>query len=65
MGKTELLASRPLRGFIVLPHGRHAPGPLPDMIEYGVVGSHLGQYAAAGITVRYRIGGAVQDGAPL
>ncbi len=59
IGKDKLYKSRPLRGFVVLPHGRHGPGPLPDMIEYGVVGSRLGRYGVAGILLTYRVGEAV------
>jgi hypothetical protein len=57
-GTTKVFPSRPLRGFVVLPHDRHGPGPLPDMIEYGVVGSRPGQYGTAGLALRYRIGSA-------
>ena len=59
IGKGKLYKSRPLRGFVVLPHGRHGPGPFPDMIEYGVVGSRLGRYGVAGILLTYRVGEAV------
>lgn len=55
------LAMHPLRGYVVLPwkerQSRHL-GPLPDMVEYGVVGTG-GYYADAGLDVTYRIGGSV------
>jgi len=60
LGKNEVLATRPMKGFVVLPHGRHGPGPLSDMIEYGVVGTRLGRYGAAGLLVSYRVGGSIQ-----
>jgi hypothetical protein len=44
---------------VVLPHGRRGPGSLPDIIEYGVVGSRLGRYGVAGILLTYRVGKAV------
>ena len=30
------------------------------MIEYGVVGTRLGRYGAAGLLVSYRVGGSIQ-----
>lgn len=55
------LAMRPLRGYVVLPwkeRQRRHLGPMPDMVEYGVVGTG-GYYADAGLDVTYRIGGFV------
>ncbi|MGA2530578.1 MAG: hypothetical protein ABSG36_15655 [Acidimicrobiales bacterium] len=56
----KVLGSKPLPGFLVLPHGRHGPGPLPYMIEYAVVGSRIGQYGVAGIALTYEVGDTVQ-----
>jgi len=42
---------------VVLPHGRHGPGSIPDIIEYGVVGSRV--YAVAGIPLTYQVGKAL------
>jgi hypothetical protein len=58
---TGYLAMRPLRGYVVLPwteRQRRHLGPMPDMVEYGVVGTGAGRYyAAAGLDLTYRVGG--------
>jgi len=52
----------PLRGYTVLPwkvrrSNRQRYGPLPDMIDYGVLGSRLNtDYWAAGLRITYRLG---------
>ena len=52
---------RPLRGYVVLPwktRERRHLGPLPDMIEYGVLGARVNtDYWVAGLRVTYRMGG--------
>jgi hypothetical protein len=52
---------RPLRGYVVLPWSvrqRRHLGPMPDMIEYGVVGTRPNtDYVAAGLEITYRMGG--------
>ncbi|HLX47236.1 MAG TPA: hypothetical protein VKS82_02780 [Streptosporangiaceae bacterium] len=53
----------PLRGYTVLPWKTRSSslrryGPMPDMIEYGVLGSRLNtDYWVAGLRVTYRLGG--------
>jgi hypothetical protein len=55
----------PLRGYTVLPwkirhSNRQRYGPLPDMIEYGVLGSRLNtDYWVAGLQVTYQLGGLI------
>jgi hypothetical protein len=46
----------PFHGYVVRPHDRH-PGPLDDMIEFGVINTKSGQFAAAGLDVSYKIAG--------
>jgi hypothetical protein len=54
---------RPLRGYAVLPwkirdSNRQRYGPLPDMIEYGVLGAKSStDYWVAGLRITYRLGG--------
>lgn len=54
-------ALRPLRGYVVLPWSvrqRRHLGPMPDMIEYGVVGTRPNSdYVSAGLEITYRMGG--------
>jgi hypothetical protein len=54
-------AMEPLHGYVVLPWStrkRRRLGPLPDMIEYGVLGSRADtEYAVAGLRVTYRLNG--------
>lgn len=53
----------PLRGYTVLPWKIRSSnlrryGPMPDMIEYGVLGSRVNtDYWVAGLRVTYRLGG--------
>ncbi len=51
----------PFHGYVVRPHGRHGRGPLPDMIEYGVVGASVGAYGVAGIVVTYSVDGSLHS----
>jgi hypothetical protein len=52
---------RPLHGSVVLPwqeRRRRHLGPMPDMVEFGVLGTGSGRYfAAAGLDLTYRLGG--------
>jgi hypothetical protein len=54
---------RPLRGYTVLPwkvrmSHRRQWGPLPDMIEYGVLGTRVNtDYWVAGLRITYRLSG--------
>ena len=54
---------RPLRGYVVLPwktrsSNRRRYGPLPDMIEYGVLGAKTNtDYVAAGLRITYKLDG--------
>jgi hypothetical protein len=54
---------RPLRGYVVLPwkvrdSNRQRYGPLPDMIEYGVLGGKTNtDYWVAGLRITYKLGG--------
>ncbi len=61
LSPTHTYRLRPLHGYIVLPWGlrqRRHMGPLPDMVEYGVLGDRVNtDYWAAGLKITYRFRG--------